>query len=65
MTDNDTPKYYGAVLDENYLKDVVKRYCIENCYFRQLWSGFHCTETQFIFSFAAAKFQHLIIFETL
>jgi hypothetical protein len=63
MTDNYTSKYYGAVLDENYLKGVVNRYSIENCYFVQLWSGFHCTETQFIFSFAVSKFQHLMILE--
>ena len=65
MTDNYTAKYFSAVLDEKYLKDVVERYGIENCYFSVLWDGFRCTEKQFIFSFAASKFQHLINFETL
>lgn len=65
MNDNYTPKYYGAVWDDNSLKDAAGKYGIENCYFGQLYRGFHCTETQFIFSFAAAKFQHLIDFKNL
>ena len=59
------PTYTGAVLDETRLKDVVKLYGSENCYFGKLWTGFRCTETQFIFSFATSKFQHLIDFENL
>ena len=62
MTDNYTPKYYFAVLDENSLKDVVEKYGKKNCYFATLWGGFSLTESQFIFSYAAAaKFQHLIV----
>ena len=62
---NYNEQYSCAVLDEILLKDVVKRYGRENCYFGKLWEGFNCNETQFIFSYAAAKFQHLINFETL
>ena len=59
------PEYSCAVLDEILLKDVVKRYGRENCYFGKLWTGFRFTETQFIFSFATSKFQHLIDFGNL
>lgn len=59
------PEYSCAVLDEILLRDVVKRYGRENCYFGKLWEGFNCTESQFIFSYAASKFQHLMDFETL
>jgi hypothetical protein len=36
-----------------------------NCCFGRLWEGFNFTETEFIYSFAASKFQHLIDFKSL
>lgn len=59
------PEYSCAVLSDISLKKAIELYGLDNCCFGRLWEGFNFTETEFIFSFAAAKFQHLIDFKSL
>lgn len=61
------PEYSCAVLSDISLKKAIELYGLDNCCFGRLWvwEGFNFTETEFIFSFAASKFQHLIDFKSL
>lgn len=55
--------YYCAVKNEWEYHYVTEKYGRKNAKFGALYYTFHNTESEFIFSRAVARFQHLVIFE--
>lgn len=59
------PECACSVLNDYHIKLAVQKCGCENIHFGKLWLGFNATENEFIFSYAASKFQHLMDFESL